>query len=458
MHTPAGRASERLRQVARANHDGAPVGVPSACSAEPFVLQAALEQARDAGGVALVESTSNQVNQAGGYTGMTPAAFAGQVRDLAAGLGLAHDDIVLGGDHLGPYPWRAEPAASAMAKARELVRACVLAGYTKVHLDPSMPLADDARPSADAAGQASAFALDPEIVARRTAELCRATEAAWASLPPGSPAPLYVIGTEVPAPGGEMAGDEGPAVTRAADVRAFRDLARAAFAAAGLEAAWERVLAVVVQPGLEFGDDAVFAYRPERAAELAALPDDVPGLAYEAHSTDYQTEDALRALARDHFAVLKVGPALTFAFREALFALEEIEREVLAGAAAGQGGGAGGVEPSRLRETLDAAMRADPSHWRDYYRGDEDALAHSRAFSLSDRCRYYWPRPEVRGALDRLLRNLAARPIPLDLLGQHLPAQYVAVRAGGLEASPEALVRHRIGAVLEQYWSACGMA
>jgi D-tagatose-1,6-bisphosphate aldolase subunit GatZ/KbaZ len=441
MRTPAGRASERLREV---------------CSAESFVLQAAMGQARDAGGIALVESTCNQVNQDGGYTGVTPAAFAGQVRALAAGLGLAPDDIVLGGDHLGPYPWRAEPAASAMAKARELVRACALAGYTKIHLDPSMPLGGDARPSTDAADQASSFALDPEVVARRTAELCRAAEDAWAVLSPGSPAPLYVVGTEVPAPGGEVAGDEGPAVTRAADVRAFLDLVRAALKATGLEAAWERVVAVVVQPGVEFGDTAVFAYRPERARELAALPHDVPWLVYEAHSTDYQTEGALRALVRDHFAFLKVGPALTFAFREALFALEQIEREVFASGAAGQGGGAASGEPSRLRETLDAAMRADPTHWRDYYRGDEDTLAHARAFSLSDRCRYYWPRPEVRGARDRLLRNLAARPIPPDLLCRHLPAQHEAVLAGDLEARPEALIRHRIGAVLEQYWAACG--
>jgi D-tagatose-1,6-bisphosphate aldolase subunit GatZ/KbaZ len=317
-----------------------------------------------------------------------------------------------------------------------------------------MPLRGDARPSTDAADQASSFALDPEVVARRTAELCRAAEDAWAALSPGSPAPLYVVGTEVPAPGGEVAGDEGPAVTRAADVRAFLDLVRAALKATGLEAAWERVVAVVVQPGVEFGDTAVFAYRPEPARELAALPHDVPGLVYEAHSTDYQTEGALRALVRDHFAFLKVGPALTFAFREALFALEQVEREVLATGL----GSAGGDEPSRLRETLDAAMRADPTHWRDYYRGDEDTLAHARAFSLSDRCRYYWPRPEVRGARDRLLRNLAARPIPLDLLDQHLPAQYEAVRAEGLEARPEALIRHRIGAVLEQYWAACGAA
>ena len=50
-------------------------------------------------------------------------------------------------------------------------------------------------------------------------------------------------------------------------------------------------------------------------------------LIFEAHSTDYQTPAALAALVRDHFAILKVGPALTFALREALWALDCIERE-----------------------------------------------------------------------------------------------------------------------------------
>jgi D-tagatose-1,6-bisphosphate aldolase subunit GatZ/KbaZ len=34
-------------------------------------------------------------------------------------------------------------------------------------------------------------------------------------------------------------------------------------------------------------------------------------------------------LVEDHFGILKVGPALTFAFREALFSLEYIEQEML---------------------------------------------------------------------------------------------------------------------------------
>ena len=455
MRAPNAPAVERLRQVVLANRRGEPVGVPSVCSAEPFVLRASLEQARDAGTIALIESTCNQVNQMGGYAGMTPAAFAGHVRHLAVAVDLPFDDVVLGGDHLGPYPWRVEPADTAMAKARELVRDCVLAGYTKIHLDPSMPLGGDPRDATGGAGTAvggaSPATLDSTVVAQRTSELCRAAEDAWATLPPGSPAPLYVIGTEVPAPGGERAGDEGPSVTRAGDVRRFLDLARAAFASLA-PGAWERVVAVVVQPGAEFGDDTIVDYEPRRAADLSALVATLPALVYEAHSTDYQRPAALGALVRDHFAILKVGPALTFAFREALFALELIEREALATGL----GTAGGGEPSRLRETLDATMREDPAHWRAYYRGGEDELAFARAFGFSDRCRYYWPRPDVRDALERLLGNLSRRSTPLALLSQYLPAQYAAVRAGNLEPSPEALIRHRIGAVLETYWAACG--
>jgi D-tagatose-1,6-bisphosphate aldolase subunit GatZ/KbaZ len=447
MSPAAAEATERLRGTLRANHDGAAVGVPSVCSAEPFVLQAALERARRVNGIALVESTCNQVNQDGGYTGVTPAGFAAQMRKLAAEAGLPPDGLALGGDHLGPYPWRTEPAEAAMAKARALVRACVAAGYTKIHLDPSMPLGGDPT------------ALDETVVLARTVELCRAAEAARAELPGSVPEPLYVIGTEVPAPGGERAGREGPAPTRPDAVRGLLARAEEAFRVTGLDGAWRRVVAVVAQPGVEFGVWDVHRYDPVSARGLAAALDGTPGLVYEAHSTDYQSGDALRDLVRDHFAVLKVGPALTFAYREALFALEEVEREMLiAGTPAAESGApdARGVEPSHLRATLDTAMVADPRDWRDYYVGDAAALANARAFSLSDRCRYYWPRPEVRGARDRLLRNLAARPLTPAMLERHLPAQARAVRAGEIEASPEAVVRHAIGAVLGRYWSACG--
>jgi len=438
---PAGarRPTGLLREIVAANRGGRPMGLTSVCSANRFVLETALRHAARGHGLVCIESTSNQVNQSGGYTGMTAAAFRDEVAALAAAAGVPATRVMLGGDHLGPYPWRDLPARQAMAQAHELVRGCVLAGYKKIHLDASMRCADD--PGAAAAP------LSEEIATQRTAELCAAAETAFAQLPAGSPAPLYVIGTEVPTPGGEEAGQAGPSVTPAEDVERTLDLTWEAFRSAGLAAAWERVIAVVVQPGVEFGDATVSAYDRAAASGLTAFVERRPRLVYEAHSTDYQSTEALRQLVEDHFAILKVGPWLTFAFREAVFALEEIERQVLRGRP--------GAQPSRLRDVLDEVMRRHPEHWAAYYRGSPEEVRRKRAFSYSDRCRYYWPQPAVQEALSVLLRNLSERPIPVALIDEFLPQSSGAVQEGRLPAEPVALIRHHIRRVLDLYAAAC---
>jgi len=438
---PAGarRPSGLLREIVAANRGGRPMGLTSICSANRFVLETALRHAARSHGLVCIESTSNQVNQSGGYTGMTAAAFRDEVAALAAAGGVPAARLMLGGDHLGPYPWRGLPARQAMAQAHELVRGCVLAGYTKIHLDASMRCADD--PGAAAAP------LSEEIATQRIAELCTAAETAFAQLPAGLPAPLYVIGTEVPTPGGEEAGQAGPSVTPVEDVERTLDLTCEAFRSSGLAAAWERVIAVVVQPGVEFGDATVSAYDRAAASGLTAFVERRPRLVYEAHSTDYQSAEALRQLVEDHFAILKVGPWLTFAFREAVFALEEIEREVLRGRP--------GAQPSRLRDVLDEAMTRHPEHWAAYYRGSPEEARRQRALSYSDRCRYYWPQPEVQVALAGLLRNLSERPIPEALIDEFLPGSYGVAQEGRLPAEPVALIRHHIQRVLDLYAAAC---
>jgi D-tagatose-1,6-bisphosphate aldolase subunit GatZ/KbaZ len=430
--------TEALLDIVERNRGGEAVGLPSVCSAEPIVLEAAIAQAVRDGSLVCIESTCNQVNQFGGYTGMTPIDFRSHLDEIADDLGLPGSRIVLGGDHLGPWPWRNEPAASAMSKARELVRDCVLAGYTKIHLDASMRCGDDPGGPTEP--------LDEEVATERTADLCRTGEDAFGGLPAVAVAPLYVIGTEVPIPGGEQAETPGATVSRVEDVERTVSLAREAFARQDLRAAWERVIAVVAQPGVEFGDEVVFDYDRDRASDLSRSIEGIDGLVFEAHSTDHQTAEALRRMVEDHFAILKVGPWLTFAMREALFGLEAIERELTPDA-----------ERSCLRETLERAMVERPEHWRSYHRGDERALRLARAFSYSDRCRYYWPRPELRAAVERLLANLSERPIPPTLLSQFLPRGYEAVRRGELAPVPLDLVRHAVLGVLDVYASACGM-
>ncbi len=433
--------THRLFRIIEENHRGRPVGIYSICSANRFVLEAGMTQAKRDDGLFLVESTSNQVNQFGGYTGQTPAQFAATVRELARSMEFPPDNIVFGGDHLGPQVWRKESASSAMENACTLVRDCVLAGYTKIHLDASMHLAGDPgdshKPLAD------------EIVSERAATLCLVAEQAHKSLGSDSPAPLYVIGTEVPIPGGEQLGTEAPRVTEVTGLEQTLRLTKQSFYSRGLHAAWERVIAIVVQPGVEFGNNSVFAYHHLNAVPLARFIEQSWHGVYEAHSTDYQSRLALRDMVKDHFAILKVGPWLTYAFREAVFALAAIEEEWL--------GARYGNQTSRVREELERAMLLDPSHWRSYYQGDERELAFSRKYSYSDRSRYYWPLASVEDSLKTLVNNLRAHPVPHSLLSQYLPKQSDAVEEGTLLNDPVALIRHHILQVLAKYSFACGM-
>ncbi len=426
-----------LSEIVSAQKRGEAKGIYSICSANRFVIEASFIHALDGDGPVLIESTCNQVNQYGGYTGMTPAEFADYVWRIADACQFPHNRLIIGGDHLGPNPWQHEPAAKAMDKSRTLIRDCVLAGYAKFHLDASMKCANDDphRP------------LDKAVSAERAAELALVAEDTFARLAPGGIAPRYVIGTEVPIPGGAQEQEDSIAVTTTADVEETIEVTRRAFLKRGLEAAWQRVIAVVVQPGVEYGDNTLFEYDHERALELSRFIKRYEHLVYEAHSTDYQTPRALKSMVEDQFAILKVGPALTFAFREAVFALAMIEAELFASKQ--------GPELSRVREVLEEAMLARPVYWEKYYQGDPEDQRFARKYSFSDRSRYYWPVPEVQTALAKLITNLAGQPLPLSLLSQYLPVQYERIRNRALANSPRAIILDKIASVLTDYAHAC---
>jgi D-tagatose-1,6-bisphosphate aldolase subunit GatZ/KbaZ len=286
--------------------------------------------------------------------------------------------------------------------------------------------------------------LDVELVARRTAFLAGVAEATFAKVSKPSHELRYVIGSEVPTPGGATSHDEGIRVTKVGDARRTFEVMRIAFLRVGLDLAWGRVIALVVQPGVEFGNDFVLDYHPTAARHLVRFSETIP-MVYEAHSTDYQTDKALQELVRDHFAILKVGPALTFAFREAIFALAWMENELVSS-----------VERSRLIETLDKAVLRQPSYWKDHYLGTPSQIAFARKYSLSDRIRYYWSNPLVQSSLDRLFQNLEGKALPLTLLSQFMPVQSERIRSGQIANTLEALILDKIHTVLEEYTLACG--
>ncbi|SHN33253.1 tagatose-bisphosphate aldolase noncatalytic subunit [Duganella sacchari] len=419
-----------VQQIIAAHRRGEATGLYSVCCSHPSVLRAAMQVAGTYGTVLLVEATSNQVDQFGGYTGMTPPQFVAYVHDLARQQGFPLARLVLGGDHLGPNAWQGLDSATAMQNAEILIAAYAAAGFHKIHLDCSMRCADDPQ------------YLSDEVIAARSARLCIVAEQAaeQAGLPP----PVYVIGTEVPIPGGEANLAQAGAVTSPQAARRTLEVHHKAFMEQNLHAAWRRVIAMVVQPGVDFDHSHIQHYDAAQATELSAFVAGQPGIVFEAHSTDYQRETALHEMVRDHFAILKVGPAATFALREALMALCQVEQELVPAS-----------QVSRLMQVLDDTMLAHPKHWARHYPGSSAEQRLLRRYGLSDRCRYYWGEAPVVAAVEKLIANLDALEIPLSLLSQHLPEQYLEVLQGQLAPRANALLEHKIARLLAQYARAC---
>jgi D-tagatose-bisphosphate aldolase class II non-catalytic subunit len=419
-----------LHELAALKRCGTPKGVTSVCSAFPIVLRAALRHGRATASTVLIEATCNQVNHLGGYTGMLPADFAALVRQLAMEEDCPEQFVVLGGDHLGPNPWRDRPAAEAMAEAEKMVAAYIAAGFRKIHLDASMGC------------KGEPVALDDETTARRAARLALVAEAT-ARRTDGT-MPVYVIGTEVPPPGGADHTLTAIEPTSPTAARQTIDIHRSIFADAGLSDAFSRAIGLVVQPGVEFGNRNVIKYDRTRTTDLTRVLDEEPQFVFEAHSTDYQGAHPLSELVEDGFLILKVGPELTFVLREAVYALDLIASDLVADY---------GSRP--LFAAMESLMLSQPEYWSRHYAGTEAEKRVLRHYSLSDRIRYYWTSPQARSAVDRLIATMKGQSVPLPLFWQHMPE---AEQFAGTPLDPEAVVIWRVTQSLATYHAACGAA
>jgi D-tagatose-1,6-bisphosphate aldolase subunit GatZ/KbaZ len=391
-----------LKRIVEQNNQGKPIGLYSVCSANPYVIRAGIRDAVTFHYPLIVESTANQVNQFGGYTGMKPSDFVTFVKTIASEEGLPESELILGGDHLGPLTWTDKTEVEAMKLAKDLVYAYASMGFTKIHLDTSMKVADDA------SGR-----LDPHICAARGAILAQEVERGfrdYQATHPNAIHPALVVGSEVPIPGGSQEHEDSLTPTNPNDFLEQVVIYRKAFSEKGLH--FDDVCAFVVQPGVEFGDDFAFQYDREKAARLVNALKKEKGLVFEGHSTDYQTTESLSHMVEDGVAILKVGPAFTFRLRETLFLLEEIEKIILPK----------GENASNFKQVLLKTMDDNPKYWKKYYQGTPEEIAYKKFYSYSDRCRYYLPEAPITESINTLIGNLPA--IPEALLSQYLPIQY----------------------------------
>jgi D-tagatose-1,6-bisphosphate aldolase subunit GatZ/KbaZ len=417
--------AEILHDIIARNRARQICAIPSVCSAHPDVLRASLLLAEQVDQPVVIEATSNQVNQDGGYTGMRPADFITFVHGIADAAGVARSRIIFGGDHLGPQVWRKGPAAQAMAAARVLVADYVAAGFNKIHLDCSEGCLGEPAQVGDA------------LAAARAADLAAAALAAARN-----PAALmFVIGTEVPPPGGARADEHGDiAPTTPASAAATMAAHAAAFRAAGLGHILPQIGGLVVQPGVEFSPMEIHHMPLGRDPGLLAVLDDWPGVCLEAHSTDYQHPAVFPRLAQLGFAFQKVGPALTFAYREAVYALDSLRQQ------------AGWASTEPLCDVMERLMLAEPAFWQAHYHGTSGDLRVERHFGLADRIRYYWPQPKALAAVAALLEDLKDRHLPAPLLWQAFSPAVLARAAEIGGAMPQALILASIQLALDPYF------
>lgn len=423
-----------LLKIVEKRKMGIHCGIPSFCSANKYVIETCIEQAQRNDDYVLIEATSNQVNQYGGYMEMKSIDFKNYVYKIADEMKFDKNKILLGGDHLGPLPWCNEPAEQAMEKAKILVRECVAAGYLKIHLDTSMRLGDDDTNTR----------LSDDVIAERGAILYEEAIKEYNKLlaeNPDAVRPVFVIGSEVPIPGGAQETVVELEVTKAEDFENTILAYQNAFYRHGVTNPWNDIIAVVVQPGVEFGEMDIVKYDRYAARALCNKLKQYPDIVFEGHSTDYQPYSKLREMVEDGIAIIKVGPALTYAVREAVFALSMIEDELVDEIS----------ERSNFRDVLEQVMIDNDSNWKKHYKGNEKEKMLLRKYSFSDRSRYYFSLPEVKASLEKLFSNLNNTGIPVHILHQYLPLQYQHVRDGIIEPTPHELVKDAVRYIVENY-------
>lgn len=388
--------SDLLTPIIRAVRQQIGPAIPAVVSVQPDVIAAALRQARDHDMPALIEAPADEVNQFGGHSGLTPADFAALVRDIAGGQGLEAVPLILGADRLGPWLWPALAPDAAMTHAERMVMDFVAAGFTRLHFD-----GPDAAGTARLVAAAEAHAPAPDL-------LCH-----------GLPASFEPV----------------DGVTSPETLARTLELHEAAFAEAGLNAAWKRVRTVSVHLGMGFGPALIERFDMGQPDRLSAVLPDHGRIALEARDVDYQSARACADLTRRNVAVLKLGPSLSFAWREALYALSHVLNW--------QDGSA------HISERMEDLMLADPAAWQEDYRGPPAVQRVLRHFGFTDRIRHYWPR--AAAAVEALCEGIDATGLPHPLLLQYLPPEILA-RAARLDLPPAQAI---LQAQVEDALAAC---
>jgi len=422
-----------LIDIMGTNRRGERKGIYAVTSRNSTVQEVYLQQALADGSPALFEISVDMTGSPGKNGKILPYDFIAKVKQIVVKVGFPPDRLFFGINGLNPSLWQGESVEHTLKKTGAFISDLVGLGFNILGIHAGISLKGDPVDQL----------LPQKVIIAREAALYQAAERAAAAVP-DEKKPLYVIDIH---PGQGMT-EYQKKVVRKEDVEIAVDRFSQTAAAAGLPEIKERLLAVRISLGPGYNGEKVIPFDSSLLKELGGCTYNSKGMMLEALQTDFQSRDMLDRLVNNHFALLSVGPELTYTLREALFSLAMMENETMIGKP--------GVYLSNFIIELDRAMQSAPQHWQKYYTGNGFEQLIARKYSLYDRSRFFWEDKNVRKMKKRLYDNMVKYPVPLTVLRQFMPRQYERVTAGKIENKPDALVMDAVRCALRRYSCACG--
>ena len=344
--------------------------LPSFCTANFLVLNTLLIFCKKKKLPALIESTSNQVNQFGGYSKNHPKDFIKKINGFIKSLKINKKSVYFGGDHLGPLPWKNNKSSVALKNSIKLIDLYLKANYQKIHIDTSIQCKDDK------------LIADKIIFARTEYILKNLTNKKKLNKI------FFVFGTEVPFAGGNdkkkfKITQNNKIIT---DYQNFSKLLNS-------EKLSLKDFALVIEPGMKFKNNSIT--KPNfKSFEINRKFSKKNKFYFEAHSTDYQDLETLKKLVKNNFKILKVGPELTYNLIKSLLFMQEIEKIFF-------------KKNSDFKKIIIKNMLFNNFYWKDFFNmGRKKKLEKDLLNSFYDRARYYLSIDDVMNSIKILEINI----------------------------------------------------
>ena len=341
--------------------------LPSFCTANIDVLKSIMFFCNLKKLPCLIECTSNQVNQDGGYTNKTPKKFIKEISNLRKKIKLSKNRLFIGGDHLGPLPWKKKNKQLAIKNSIKLIESFLKEKFCKIHIDTSIKCRDDK-------------IFNNEIIFERTKQILENIK-----IKKRINDKFLIIGSEVPISG---SGDNKRVVlTTKKQIKneciKFRQVLK------GSKLDKNRKFGLVVEPGMKYMHK--FLKKPNlKNFSDKKIFSEKNNFVFEAHSTDYQPFSILKKLVDNNFKFLKVGPELTYNYSRSLFFMERLEKKLK-------------KKRSLIKINIINSMKKKNKYWLGYYKANKVNLFLE---SKLDRMRYYLNNQKVINSINILKKNI----------------------------------------------------